>query len=470
MAIDYVNALGGGAGFNTKEIVTALVEAERAGKKAIIDRKLADTEAQISGFASLVSKVSDLRLSAINLNDATDFNNHTLTNSQTSAFGASAGSTATAGTHSISVTAPAKAQTSSTLDASTSGPTVGFSSASQTINGGNAFDMTFTIGTNTQTTKTVSVSAPTPTGVVTAINEANMGITAQVVALDTSGSNYTIQLTGGTGVEQAFSISESVSELSFSIPSGFNAADADLTVNGIQYSRSSNTIDDIISGVTLNLASATSGTATLSVARDTAVAKSSIESFVGTYNDVTSQIDALVSSADSGPLRGNSIVRQINRDLQNIVLNTSSTPGTVVTRLGEMGISITKSGELEIDQTDLDTALANNYADIATIFSANTNNDSEIGEATRGIAGDLSKLIKDLTASTGYLSTQPTTLADRVSEYQQDLTDLETQLEMVQERYTKQFLTMQRLIDEMNTTKDSLKSSFENLPFNNRKD
>jgi flagellar hook-associated protein 2 len=103
-----------------------------------------------------------------------------------------------------------------------------------------------------------------------------------------------------------------------------------------------------------------------------------------------------------------------------------------------------------------------------TLFSADTNNDSEIGDADRGIAGDLSMLIKKVTASDGYLTTQANFLTNRTSEYQQDLADLETKLERLEERYTKQFLTMQTLVDQMNTTKDSLKSSFENLPYNNR--
>ncbi len=468
--IDFVNSLGAGAGFNTKELVAALVEAERAGKKSIIDNKIADNDAQISGLASAVSKVSELRLAAIELNDATDFNDYSVANSQTSAFGFIANTLAAPGTHTITVTSPAKAQTMSTLDASTSGPTVGFSSQNQTINGGNAFDLSVTMGTSVQTTKTISVTNPTPAGVVTAINEANLGIMAQVVALDTSGTNYTIQLTGETGVENAFSISESVSELNFSIPSGFTAANADITVNGIQYSRASNTIDDILPGITLSVASATSGAATVSVTRNTSSTKTSIESFVSTFNDVSKELKRLVSSAESGELKGNTIVRQITRDLQNIVLNTSSTPGTTITRLSEMGISLTRTGQLEISQTKLDTALANNFEDVVTLFSADTNNDSEIGTASRGLAGDLSKLIKDLTSSTGYFTTQAETLAQRTVEYQQDLTDLEARLARTQERYTQQFLTMQRLIDEMQTTKESLKSSFENLPFSNRDD
>ena len=89
------------------------------------------------------------------------------------------------------------------------------------------------------------------------------------------------------GAESAFAISESVSELNFTTPSGFAAADADLTVNGVQYARATNTVDDIITGVTLELAGATSGAATIGITGNTANAKANIEAFVATYNDVT---------------------------------------------------------------------------------------------------------------------------------------------------------------------------------------
>jgi flagellar hook-associated protein 2 len=180
------------------------------------------------------------------------------------------------------------------------------------------------------------------------------------------------------------------------------------------------------------------------------------------------QLNALTSAANDGALSGDSIINQIRRDIQSIVINTSSSPGSSIERLSDLGIEITKTGNLEINDTKLTTTLANNFSDIVTLFSADTNNDSEIGDADRGIAGDLSMLIKKVTASDGYLTTQANFLTNRTSEYQQDLADLETKLERLEERYTKQFLTMQTLVDQMNTTKDSLKSSFENLPYNNR--
>ena len=50
-------------------------------------------------------------------------------------------------------------------------------------------------------------------------------------------------------------------------------------------------------------------------------------------------------------------------------------------------------------------------------------------------------LVKQITASDGYFTTQASLLNERVSEYQQSLIDLETKLEKLEERYTKQFLT-----------------------------
>ena len=465
VAIDYINSLGAGAGIDTKALVSSLVEAERAGKKSIIDNKIETNNAQISGLGTAVSKVTELRLAAIALNDATDFNNYTVSNTQSSALTVSAGTLANAGSHTITVTSQAKAQSSNSLNANTSS---GFTSGSQSINGGNAFDMVFTLGASNQTTQTVSVATATPDGVVAAINNANLGVTAQLVALDAGGSSYSIQLTGQTGAESAFAISESVSELNFATPSGFAAADADLTVNGVQYARASNTIDDIISGVTLELAGATTGSAIIGITGNTTTARANIEAFVATYNTVQDELIALTSSASGGALASDSIVKRIKSDLRNIVLNASTTPGSNISRLSDMGIEITKTGDLEIIDAALTSALSNNFSDVIKVFSADTNNDSEIGAANRGIAGDLSKYIKDITSRDGYLTTQATKLASRIDSYQLELTELEERMANLEERYTKQFLSMQTIVEQMNSTKDSLKSSFDALPFNNR--
>ena len=130
-----------------------------------------------------------------------------------------------------------------------------------------------------------------------------------------------------------------------------------------------------------------------------------------------------------------------------------------------MGISITKAGALEISDAKLDSAIASNLAEIKKVFSADTTDQSEIGAADRGIAGDLSYFVGELNKSTGYFKTTPTSLTDKNSKLSEELVEIEAKVESLTERYNRQFARMNSIIDEMNNTKDNLISSFENLPF-----
>jgi flagellar capping protein FliD len=66
------------------------------------------------------------------------------------------------------------------------------------------------------------------------------------------------------------------------------------------------------------------------------------------------------------------------------------------------------------------------------------------------------------------LVSQQDTLANANSNRQEELSDLAERMERVEERYNRQFLAMQQIIDQMNSTRESMKSSFANLPFSNR--
>ena len=103
-SIDYVQALGAGAGFDTKKIVEALVNAEKAPAEARLNTKIAESEAQISGLGQAVSVLNVVRDAAQRLNDAKDFKTYAVTNSQTSAFTATTTSQARAGSNNITLT------------------------------------------------------------------------------------------------------------------------------------------------------------------------------------------------------------------------------------------------------------------------------------------------------------------------------------------------------------------------------
>jgi flagellar hook-associated protein 2 len=454
MAIDYINALGAGASFDTKKIVEALVEAERAPARSLIQRKIDDGEAKITGLASAASVLNKFKVSTQNLNDARDFNTYSINNSQTTAFTATANSTARPGTNSITVSQVAQEQRSISN---------GFNASNTAINDGSAIELSLTVGGATQT---VNVTNTSLEGTVAAINAADLGVRAELVNTGAASGNYQIQLIGESGANKAFSMTSSDNSLSFSNLQ--SATDANLTVNGINFTRSSNSINDIIGGVTLNLMSATEGAATLGVNQNNQFAKANIIDFVASYNEVRTQMKELMSSEMDGALAGDSIIRSLERNLRNAMTNQSSTPGTNVRNLTDMGISNKRYGVLELDEQKLDQALGSNYADVIEVFTANTNDQSSSSSAAAGIAGDISKLIDDMTSSQGYFTTQKNRLDQDAVKHNTQLSDLEERMEKVEDRYNRQFLAMQKIIDEMNSTKEGLISSLEYLPFTNK--
>ncbi len=80
-------------------------------------------------------------------------------------------------------------------------------------------------------------------------------------------------------------------------------------------------------------------------------------------------------------------------------IGDSSTPGSAVNAFRDLGLDLDRTGVLSLDDKKLDAALSNHFDDVVTLFSANTNNQSEFGVASRGIAGDAVKAINDLISS-----------------------------------------------------------------------
>jgi len=453
-SIDYVQALGAGAGFDTKKIVEALVNAERAPTEARLKVKIEENEAKISGLGQAVSVLNVVQEAAQRLNDAKDFKTFALSNSQTNAFSASSTTAARAGSNNITVSQIAQEQRSVSN---------AFASETDTFST-DPVTLSLTVGTGAATE--ISVGTASLQGTVSAINDANLGVTAEIVDTGVAGDRYRIQLIGETGAEKAFNLTSSDDAISFSSVQA--ASDAQLNVNGVDFTRSTNVIDDVLTGVSLSLNTVTDGVANLAISQDNNEARANIVDFVTIYNEAQRQLKDLGNSSVDGALAGDSIFRSLTSSLRSIVLGSSSSGTSTISNLSDMGISVSRSGELEVDDAKLDNALANNYADVVQMFSANTDDQAASSDAVAGLAGDISKLISNATGSDSYLVAQQGTLADANSAREEELSDLAERMERVEERYNRQFLVMQQIIDQMNSTRESMESSFENLPFSNR--
>jgi len=130
-----------------------------------------------------------------------------------------------------------------------------------------------------------------------------------------------------------------------------------------------------------------------------------------------------------------------------------------------MGVAVQRDGTYEVDTTTLATALKGNYDDVTKVFSANTNSQTLYGTADRGIAGDMIKQISDYLSSTGVITTRENTYNSLQSTLTVEQSDLDDKAAAVEERYTKQFITMNKIMDEMKSMQKYLDGQLSNLPF-----
>lgn len=454
-----VNTLGAGSGIDVKSLAQSLVDAEKTPKKERIDAKIAQTEAKITGYSAVKYALSQLQTAFGKLNDASDFSSIQSSNTQTAAFGVTASTTAQAGSYSIEILQTALAQRSASSH---------FADRATPLNGGTAFSLNLTVGGVSQSP--IAVNTATPAGLVSAINGARLGVTAQLI---NTGSGYNVVVTGGTGAAQAFSLSSddgtgtAVAGVTFATPLQ-TATDASFKVNGLTVSRSSNTVSDVIDGVTLDLYANTTGAARLDLNRDTANIKENIKGLVTAYNDFEETLKVLGDRASEveefgGVLAGDSLLQSVRTQVRAMVTNNSSTPGTTLRAARDVGLSIDRYGKLSLDETQLDEALQNNFSEVSTLFSAGTNNQSIYSAAPAGLAGDAIKNIGKMLLSSGIINTQSNNATAKITKYKEELVVLEERMEKLLNRYMTQFSVMDSIVGSSNSTREGLKSTFEGM-------
>ena len=311
----------------------------------------------------------------------------------------------------------------------------------------------------------------TPQGIASAINSRKLGIQAQVVdtgSMDPAAPPIQIMLAGGIGAANAFTLSSSATGLSFGA-NVQNATDAKLSVDGVSYTRHTNTVTDIVKGVTFNLSAPTGTKASVNLTRDTSSLVTNINSMVSAYNDAMNVLTAVADPKSTlatygGTLVGDSTVRMLKQKMRDMMLGSSSTPGSSVGALWQMGISVDEKGVMSVsDTTLLNTTLTNNFDDVVKTFTGNQNKLTSLSAVPGGLAGDAVKQLTSLLSNTGPIATKSATATTQNSKHQEELTALQTRMDALLKRYQKQFSAMNSFVGGINSQKTSLKSSFDGM-------
>ncbi len=322
---------------------------------------------------------------------------------------------------------------------------------------------------NAATTTTINVITDTPAGVVSAINSANTGVTASLVDTGTGSNTYRILLSGQSGSDGVFTVT-STPDLGFQDTANVlqSAQDSIISYDGLTVTRSSNAINDVIDGATLNLLDTSASVVRLTIASDTSTFQSSIENVVGKYNDLNTLFGDLTDEDSDITLAGalsndTSVVRFLKDKIKDSVFGTSSTPSGGITSIRDLGVSVNQYGTMTFSTTDYDSAVLTNYDNIVTMLTANTSGESLYSTSAKGLAQDVATVLDQFTVVDGLVSVRETNATSNLTDHEAELTALETRMDKVYQRYRRQFAAMETLMATLDTTKEYLTAQFETL-------
>ena len=322
---------------------------------------------------------------------------------------------------------------------------------------------------NAATTTTINVATDTPAGIVSAINAANTGVTATLVDTGTAGNNYRIVLAGQTGSNGVFTLT-STPDLGFHDTANAlqTAQDSVMNFEGLDITRSSNDISDVIDGATINLVSTTSTAVRLNITNDKSTLKTNLQGMVDTYNSLNTLFTTATSTTSESELGGSladdtSMVRFLKDQIRTSIFADSSTKSGNISAMRDLGISVDKSGTMTFTAATYDAAVLASYDDIVTMLTADTSNESLFTTSSKGLSQDIATALEAFTDSDGIVTTRSTNATTALADHKEELTKLEARMESVYQRYLTQFTAMESLMASMDATKDYLTGQLESL-------
>jgi flagellar hook-associated protein 2 len=510
---NFVMALGTGSGVDIMNLAQNLVNAEKQPKAELIQKSIEKSNAQISGYSVVAAAIGQIQSSLDKLADPALYSSYVTSSSLPAAVTVSGSVGAEPGTHQVVVSRLAASQrsVSDQLD--------------RNLDLGSGSDVTVSInGTS------VSVTSPaTPEKIVKAINRADgLNVKASLVNMTAPDTGpVRVVLTGEPGASNSFTVAVTTvvngspvdvehngSAVIGAYDGSTTAQDAEVTIDGITVTRSSNSITGVLPGVTFNLLSTTPVTtvngssvytpAVVGLTRETDSLKAAIQQLVSDYNDTQAIVDSATDPKSTveklgASLVGVSAIRSIRDQVRNILLPAStatSETSAALTDLRQLGLFVDTDGKMKfssIDETGtdfstafkvndtgtLDRQLATRFDDVRALFlekdivigqyGPNNSDLHRLGIA-RAMADQLggSKRGLDAFSSTpvsplSLVASLRTNQESHITYDQKRLSDLEERMKGLLERYIKQFAVMDSLVGQSKSMQSGIENSFKGM-------
>lgn len=216
--------------------------------------------------------------------------------------------------------------------------------------------------------------------------------------------------------------------------------------NEVNIERNSNSITDLISGMTLNLKSQMAETDTdvnISIETDTSAVKQKIQSFIEKFNDVYAYIkrNSVTTDGKRGALVGDITSSSLMSYFSSVAINpVSGISANQLNSLSKIGITFNSSTGLSLDsESTLESAITSNNTELQNLFNSN-----------EGIASKLYSRVDSYMTSEGYLdkskdslSSSLTLVNDRIT-YETDR--INKSAELLRKRYQQMQMQLASLL------------------------
>lgn len=403
-----VSSLGAGSGVLTSTLIDQLKAADTAAMITPIDKKVTLQKQKDSALSLLSSLLSTFKSSASALDDDALYQKRNVSGSTASvSVTASAGVAVQSFSVSNTLMALNNVKESGSFSAITNSAATGSGTMALTV-GGVAYNINYTSTTTLESLRD-SIN-----------NVAGTGVKASTLQVGTN--DYRLILTSKqTGVNQTISLTDSVGGsldtklLAYNVttnPTGMQeiqaARDASFKYNGITLTRSSNTVTDIIPGVTVNLLQ-DSGSANISISQDTQSISDAMSSYVQNYNTLTSQLTSMTTSDTKagtiGIFNGDNSIKAITREINQFITSVNKDGLS----LAQFGIDLSQEGTMSFNSSTF-TAKFNASTTLSEkFFSGSTTTDSNGNTKTiDGLFTSMNTLLARYTDSNGIMNTLTT--------------------------------------------------------------
>jgi flagellar hook-associated protein 2 len=268
------------------------------------------------------------------------------------------------------------------------------------------------------------------------------------------------------------------------------AGDAVVSVDGIEVTRPSNAISDLVPGVTLNVKQASDKPIRLAVQPDREAVQSAIVAFVGNYNKLLAQINILTRKDEAilneityftddekkaakdklGTLQGDSTLNLLTSSLQRLAASPYPTKdGREMALLSQIGIATNASrpgasqgydaskmrGYLEIEDETLGKALTEHFEAVKELFGNDTTGDLIVDS---GLAYSMDTLIKPYVETGGILSLKTGTIDTQIGNEKRSLDTLDAQLASKEADLKRKYGDMEANLNRMESSSSSIDS------------